>query len=60
VKVVKEMMKARVRNLRGDEWEIKRGLVSKEEKVYVPKNKELILEVIWLHHDVLVAKHEER
>ena len=53
-------MKARVRNLRGDEWEIKRGLVSKEGKVYVPKNKELRLEVIWLHHDVLVAKHEER
>ena len=26
----------------------------------MPKNKELLLEVIWLHHDVPVAGHEGR
>ena len=32
----------------------------KEGKVYVPKNKELRTEVIWLHHDVLAAGHGGR
>ena len=46
VKVVEEMKKARVRTLRGNEWEIERDLILKEEKVYVLKNKKLKLEVI--------------
>jgi len=29
----------------------------KEEKMYVPKNKELRVEVIWLHHDVPATRH---
>ena len=60
VKVVKEIKKARVRNLRGDEYEIEGNLVLEERKVYGPKNEKLRLEVIQLHHDVPVAKHEER
>ena len=28
-------------------------MVLKERKVYIPKNKELRLEIIWLHHDIL-------
>jgi len=32
----------------------------KEEKVYVPKNKELRVEIIQLHHDVPVVGHGER
>ena len=32
----------------------------KEEKVYVPKDKELRAEVIWLHHDILAAGHGGR
>ena len=35
-------------------------LILKEEKIYVPKNKELRSEVIQLHYDTLVAKHRER
>ena len=31
-----------------------------KEKVYVPKDKELRVEVIWLHHDVLVVGHRGR
>ena len=32
----------------------------KEEKVYVPRNKKLRAEVIWLHHDVLAVGHGGR
>ena len=55
VRVIEEMKKVGVRNLRDDEWEIKGELVLKEEKVYVPKNEELRIEVIWLYHDIPVA-----
>jgi len=60
VRVIEEMKKAVVKNLRGDEWEIEEDLVLKEEKVYVPKNEKLRMEIIWLHHDTLVAEHGER
>ena len=32
----------------------------KKEKLYVPKNKRLKVEIIWLYHDVLVAEHGKR
>jgi len=32
-------------------------LVLKEEKVYISKNEELRMEIIWLHHNVPVAGH---
>jgi len=34
--------------------------VLKERKVYVPKNEELRVEVIHMHHDVLAVEHRER
>ena len=46
VKVVEEMKRAEVKNLRGDEWKIKKDLVLKEEKVYILKDKELRVEII--------------
>ena len=46
VKVVKEIKKVGVKILREDEWEIERDLILKEEKIYVPKNEKLKLEVI--------------
>ena len=60
VRVVEEMKKTKVKELRGDEWKIEGKLVLKEEKVYVPKDEELRAEVIWLHHDVLMARHGGR
>jgi len=54
------MKKAEVRELRGDEWKLKENLVLKEGKVYVPKDEELRVEVIQLHHDVPVAGHRGR
>jgi len=54
------MKKAKVRELRGDEWKLEENLVLKEGKMYVPKNEELRVEVIQLHHDVLAAGHGGR
>ena len=59
VRVVEEMKRAKVKELRGVEWKIEGELVLKEGKVYVPRDKELRVEVIRLHHDVLAAEHGE-
>ena len=40
--------------------QIEEDLVLKEEKIYVPKNKELRAEIIQLHHDILVAGYRGR
>ena len=45
VRVVEEMKKIRVKELKGDEWQIERDLVLKKEKIYVPKDKELRVEI---------------
>ena len=60
VRVVEEMKKTGVRELQGNEWQIKGDLVLKEGKVYVPKDEELRAEVIRVHHDVPVAGHGGR
>jgi len=60
VRVVEEIKKAGVKVLQGKKWQIKGNLVLKEEKVYVLKNVELRIEIIQLHHDVLVVEHERR
>jgi len=57
VRVVEEMKKAGVKELRGDEWKVEEDLVL---KVYVPKNEELRAELIRLYHDVPVAGHGGR
>ena len=46
VKVVERIKKARIKVLRNNKWQIEDKLVLKEEKVYVPKNKSLRLEII--------------
>ena len=60
VRIVEEMKKAKVKELQEEEWQIKGDLVLKEGKIYVSKNKELRVDIIWLHHDVLVAGHKRR
>jgi len=60
IKVVEEMKKAGVKELRGNEWKIEEDLVLKEGKVYVLRDKELRAEMIQLHHDVLAARHGGR
>jgi len=54
------MKKAKVKELWGNEWQIEGNLVLKEEKVYVPKDKELRVEIIQLHHNMPAAEHGGR
>ena len=60
IKAVEEMKKAEVKMLRDEEWQIEEGLVLKEGRVYVPKDEKLRVEIIWLHHDTLIARHREQ
>ena len=57
IKVVEEMKRAGVKTIREEEWQIEKGLVLKEGRVYVLKDKKLRVEIIWLHHDIPVAGH---
>jgi len=57
VKVVKKMKKVEVQNLRGNEWKIEGDLVL---KMYMSKDKELRIEIIWLYYNVLVAGYKGR
>jgi len=58
--VVEKMKKAGVKVLRGNQWQVDRDLVLKKGKVYMLKDEELWVEVIWLHYDVLVAEHRRK
>ena len=51
------MKKAKVKELQGNEWQIEGELILKKEKVYMPKDEELRVEIIQLHHDVPAAGH---
>ena len=57
IKVVEEMKKAGVKTLRDEEWQIEKGLVLKEGRVYVPKDEKLRVEIIQLYHDTPIAGH---
>ena len=57
IKVVEEMNKAGVKMLRDEKWKIEERLVLKEERVYILKDEKLRMEIIWLHHDTLIAGH---
>ena len=60
VRIVEEMKKAGVKELRGEEWKIEEDLIIKEGKIYVPKDVELRAEIIQLHYDVLAVGHGGR
>ena len=57
IKVVEEMKKMGIKMLRNEEWQIEERLVLKEGKVYILKNEKLRIEIIRLHHDMLIAGH---
>ena len=57
IRVVEKMKKSGVRELKGNEWKMEDDLVLKEGKIYVPKNEELRVEIIRLHHDMPAAGH---
>ena len=57
VKAVEEIKKAGVKMLRDEEWREEDGLMLKEEKVYVPKDEALRVEIIRLYHDMPMGGH---
>jgi len=57
VKVVEEMKRVNMKVLRNEEWREEDGLMLKDRKVYVPKDKELRTEIIQLHHNTPVGGH---
>jgi len=60
IKAVKEMKKVGVKVLRNKKWQIEEGLVLKEGKMHVLKDENLRLEIIRLHHNMLIARHGEQ
>ena len=58
VRVVEEIKKIKVKKVQGSEWKIEGELVLKEGKVYIPKDEELKVEIIWWHYDIPAAGHE--
>ena len=60
IKAAEEMKKAGVKMLRNEEWQIEEGLVLKEGRVYIPKDKKLRMEIIQLHHNTPIAGHREQ
>ena len=50
--VVEEMKNAEVKVLRGNEWQVEGNLVLKEERIYILKNEELRVEIIWLYYNI--------
>jgi len=57
VKVVEEMKWTKVKMLRDEEWRKVDGIMYKEGKVYVPKDKKLRAEIIRLHHNMPIGGH---
>ena len=49
------MKKVGIRSLSSEEWQLEGNLVLKKGKVYILKDKELRVEIIQLHYDILVA-----
>ena len=58
--MVEKMKKAEVKILWGKEWQIENDLVLKKGKVYILKNKELRVKIIWLYYDILAVGHRGR
>jgi len=56
VKAVEELKRAEIKILKDEEWEIEDGIVTKEEKIYVPEG-ELRGEIIHLYHNTPVGGH---
>jgi len=57
VKAVEEMKRAGVKMLRNEEWREVDSVMYKEGKVYVPRDDELRMEIVRLHHNTPVGEH---
>jgi len=57
VKVVEEIKWIGVKMLKNEEWREVDSITYKERKVYVPRDDELRMEIVRLHHDTPVGGH---
>ena len=60
IKAVEDMKQAEVKMLRDEKQREVDGIMYKEEKVYVPRDKKLRVEIIWLYYDMPVGRHREQ
>ena len=60
IKAVEEMKQTGVKMLRDEEWQEENGLILRDRKVYIPRDKRLRAEVIQLYHNTLVGGHGEQ
>ena len=60
IKAVEEIKQAEVKMLRDREWREVNGIIYKEGKVYVPKDKKLKAEIIQLYYNTLVGEYREQ
>jgi len=56
IKVVEEIKKAGVKMLKDEEWREESRLMLKKGKIYIPKDEVLRVEIIRLHHDMLLHR----
>jgi len=45
--------------LRDEKWREVNDIIYKEEKIYIPKDKKLRVEIIQLHYDIPIGEHKE-
>jgi len=57
IKAVEEIKRAGVKMLRDEEWREVDGIMYKEGKVYMPKDKKLRAEIIRLYHNMPIGGH---
>ena len=57
VKAVKEMKQVGMKILKDEEQRKVNGVMYKEGKVYIPKDEQLRMEIIQLHHNIPVEGH---
>ena len=60
VKAIEEIKQVGVKVLRDEEWQEEDGVILRDGKVYVPRDKKLRAEVIQLHYDTPVEGHERQ
>ena len=60
INTIKKMKKVGVKVLKNKEQQIEDDLVLKKRKVYVLRDNKLRLEIIWFHHNMLIAGHREQ
>ena len=60
IKAVEKIKQTRVKILRNEEWKEVNGVIYKEKKIYILRNKKLRAEIIQLHHNTLVEEYERQ